>query len=797
MPDERTGFFSRPNTATDAVTPIKPWEIVIPDEIMKLPKAEYKARWLNPMTKHYLFTMAEGLNPEYRVSTGNQAARLYGVMADYDGAYTPDLIDALKRKPVSKYLPRYWCRSHSGKLHLFWFFDSPVTVTGNAHANALLKIIRQKIKVPFWGLGSDPKFELVTQEMDIGYGWEVFREGAAIPNDEIVLWDIALFNSKARDYVQDVVDIPLEVVVNEIRKRKWPKEPPGDLVIGTRCHRFWDPSGDNPTAAQLTKDGFRVYTPHDNGFKSWKSLLGAEFCEEFTATSMAPFYRDTFYCETKDEYYRFFANETPPRFEKRTEKVLRRDLMMEAMLSPKPAKGETQSDIDKALWTINRKNSVKVVAPLLYREAGLRTDEPDLGRALNTSLVVVKAAAPYLNIVKPEDLDKFPACPKKYRENPLDVKWDNPFAVEKFPHIHRFLTGFFMTNQMQFNKWVEAGAPTHDDNGLPKPWLMDTQLIHLISWLAHFYQNAARMTKNPGRGQALILAGPAGVGKSFFGCTLLGELMGGATDGKDFYLKGGRFNSGIVGCPVHYIDDQLGSTSHKLRLQFTEALKVTVANARLRYEAKFGSAVEAVRWPGRIVILANDDAQSLSVLPDLDMSTKDKFMMLKAGGVKFLWGSDDENKKWLAEELPYFAKFLIRWNIPEEIRDDRFGVEAIQHGEMAQASAENGLTHTLVEVLEACIEKSREGKDAVDPGDRDGYVIEGNAIQILKWITGIDPTFLKEVVDSHVLRQSLSTLYKNGSFGIAYDEDTKVWKIPYVLRKKSENKVDADDGGMV
>ena len=135
--------------------------------------------------------------------------------------------------------------------------------------------------------------------------------------------------------------------------------------------------------------------------------------------------------------------------------------------------------------------------------------------------------------------------------------------------------------------------------------------------------------------------------------------MGGAIDAEKFYLEGSRFNSGIVTSPVHLIDDKLGAKSQRTRLQFTEALKIVVANGVLRYEAKFGSALETVPWPGRVVILSNEDAQSMSVMPDLDMSTRDKFMMLKLGGAKYDWGTDSENQKWLGEELPYLARFLL------------------------------------------------------------------------------------------------------------------------------------------
>jgi hypothetical protein len=261
-------------------------------------------------------------------------------------------------------------------------------------------------------------------------------------------------------------------------------------------------------------------------------------------------------------------------------------------------------------------------------------------------------------------------------------------------------------------------------------------------------------------------------------------LFGGAVPADEFYLKGARFNSGIVSSPVHLIDDKLGSKTQKERLRFTEALKIVVANATMRHEAKFGNAVEAVPWPGRVVILANEDAQSLSVMPDLDISTRDKFMMLKLGGARFSWGTYAENMKWLEEELPYFARFLLGWRIPVAIRDDRFGVVAMQHSVMAQASAENGLTQVTLEVLETCIEHVTGSKDLADGTDAQGYAIEGNAVKIFKWIQSVDPSLGREVIDSRTLQQTLSTLHRNGAYNIALDETTKRWRIPYVLRKK-------------
>lgn len=777
-------FFCLPNLATDHVSASEePWkEFPVSKDVLDLPKDQYKKRWFAPETRHCLFSLCEGQNAAYIVSQGNQCAMVHGFAADFDGVFTPDIIEASRAKPPSRYLPRWWSVSQSGGLHLVWTLDRPIAVAGNVHANELLHVIATKIRAVRWGVGYDPDSEKCTQVMDIGREWHEFSPVGRIPTEEVIAWDAALFASKAKKLVDEVVDIPFDVVVAEIAKRKWPHPVPERIDIGTRCVRFWDASSDNATGAQFTKDGIRVYTPHDGGFVGWARLLGKDFTEQYTAKSMAPFFEDTWYCHTKDEYWRFFRNDTPTHFEKRTEKVLRRDLIAEARLSSKPQRGEEQSELDKALYAITRRNVVDAVAPVIYRPAG-KIRVPAVGMVLNTSLITVVKPAPRIASVSPEDLDSA-TCPGEYKKDPGVCAWDNPFAVSGFPHIHHYLTAMFMRGQKTYDDWEKSGFALHGTSCNPHPFLSDPQLVHLISWMSHFYWNAARMAEHPSVGTVLILAGPAGVGKSFFATELLGRLMGGFDYAHDMYLNGSRFTAETVKKPVHVIDDKLGSKTHRDRLKFTEALKVVAANGRVRCEAKFGSAIESLPWPGRIVILSNVDSQSLSVLPDLDMSTRDKFTMLRLGGAKYSFGTTDENQRWLAEELPSFARFLLGWKIPAEIRDDRFGVKAIQHSDMAQASAENGLTQILVDVLDSCIEETTGTRDDADRGDVDGWIVEGPAVKVFKWIKSIDDSLAREVIDARTLHQNLLTLYKSGGYNIAYDERLHRWSIPYVLRRQ-------------
>jgi hypothetical protein len=172
------------------------------------------------------------------------------------------------------------------------------------------------------------------------------------------------------------------------------------------------------------------------------------------------------------------------------------------------------------------------------------------------------------------------------------------------------------------------------------------------------------------------------------------------------------------------------------------------------------------------------------VLPDLDMSTRDKFTMLRLGNARYPFGTREQVAPWLIEELPAFARFLLGWRVPAELRDDRFGVKAVQHSDMVQASAENGLTQILADVLESCIEEVTGLRDEADRADKEGWVVEGHAVTIFKWINAVDPTFSRAVIDSKVLHQNLLTLHRSGGYNLGYDEVRHRWMIPYVMRKQ-------------
>lgn len=769
-------FFSLPNLATDEVEILNdPWNVKVDDAVLALPTREYKRRWRDASTKHWLLLLVEGRDPTRAVSSANPAAVLHGFAADYDSPVGADQMAAFSEKPPSRYRPAWWSLSHGGKLHLFWLLDRPVSLLNNTHAAKLMEVMAAKMKVALWGAGYDKSSEKPTQVIDIGREWHAFDESARVPADEVILWDAKLFERECSRMMDERIDVPFDAAVAEIRKREWPHPVPADIAPGTRCVRFWDPDADNATGAQFTQGGLRVYTPHDNGFVSWKTLLGSAFCEEYTAKSMAPFYEDTMWLSSKDVYWRFLRDRERPHFEPRSEKNIRSDMVVEAGLSDKAPRGEELSEVGKAIKTIQAKNSVQYVAPLLYEPAGRIYSEALGGDVLNISTVTLKAPAKPTSVTD-ADVKEYDGLPSRYVNDPLAAEWDNYFAVRDFPHIHRLLTCYFARGKSAYDKWIEGGAR-------PEKVLKvaDEQLPRLLSWMSHFYNDSTRRVKSTG--QALVIAGPASTGKSFFASQLLAQLMGGGDNGKSYYIENNRFTGALANTPVHYIDDCLGTlTKHGFK-GFTERLKTAVALQTIRYEEKFGSAVNALPWHGRVVILSNLDPQSLSVIPSLEQSTEDKFMMLRFSDVRFefcdVWA---DNLKWLAEELPHFARFLRMYEIPVQFRDPRFGVKAWQHPELRRASLENGTTPVILEAIFDSVDAAnalRDPKKADDP-----WAFRGTLNALYRWLTSSDPTLAREF-DRQDLGMALKAMLSKDAYNLEYSEEGRTWKIAYDFAKKS------------
>ena len=143
------------------------------------------------------------------------------------------------------------------------------------------------------------------------------------------------------------------------------------------------------------------------------------------------------------------------------------------------------------------------------------------------------------------------------------------------------------------------------------------------------------------------------------------------------------------------VDDEAPSASNAMHTAFTAKLKEHIANDTFLINGKFKKSGR-VFWRGRISCTLNDDPVSMRLLPDLDMSIKDKLMVFKCrDGYDFFPGIKDV----ISKELPAFARWLLDYEIPQERFDVRFGVQAyINPGLEAIAKADSRYSH-IIEIL--------------------------------------------------------------------------------------------------
>src|SRR5437763_4761724 len=96
----------------------------------------------------------------------------------------------------------------------------------------------------------------------------------------------------------------------------------------------------------------------------------------------------------------------------------------------------------------------------------------------------------------------------------------------------------------------------------------------------------------------------------------------------------------------------------------------------------------------RISLRVNDEPEAMMVLPPMSDSEQDslsdKLFLLRARKVEMPMPTAEQHELeafWntLVSQLPAFINFLLNWQIPEELRDGRFGIKTWHHPELLAA----------------------------------------------------------------------------------------------------------------
>lgn len=229
------------------------------------------------------------------------------------------------------------------------------------------------------------------------------------------------------------------------------------------------------------------------------------------------------------------------------------------------------------------------------------------------------------------------------------------------------------------------------------------QLPYFYGWLKIAYEALRAGAIRPG--QAMAFCGPHNCGKSLLQ-NLITEILGGRSAKPYQAMTGGTgFNKDLFGAEHLMVEDESASTDIRARRNFGAQIKnVTVAEGQ-RLHAKHKDAL-VLRPFWRLTISLNDEEENLMVLPPMDDSIPDKVMLLRARrrGMPMPTGTVEQRQAFwgtLVSELPAFLHFLTMYEIPAELRCERFGVRHYHHPDLVQALDSSAPEIRLLALIDA------------------------------------------------------------------------------------------------
>lgn len=292
-----------------------------------------------------------------------------------------------------------------------------------------------------------------------------------------------------------------------------------------------------------------------------------------------------------------------------------------------------------------------------------------------------------------------------------DVDYAGPLAGYPVGHVKVQGRRVLVTEPPTFIPAVDGGWATLEKlfRGLLGPdaedvhRIRDAQIVHFYSWLKVAMTTLRAEKRRPG--QVLVVAGPAGSGKSFLQ-NLVTRLLGGRSAKPYQYMTGAtQFNSDLFTAEHLMVEDEAASFDFRVRVKMGAMLKGQVVNEDQRCHPKHGKPV-TLRPFWRTSMTLNDDPESLMVLPPLE-GISDKVMLFRAHKTEMPM-STETLEQWGAfmalidAEMPAFVYFILnRFEIPESLRCGRYGVKHFHHQELLDMMSVLSPETKLLELIDA------------------------------------------------------------------------------------------------
>jgi hypothetical protein len=346
------------------------------------------------------------------------------------------------------------------------------------------------------------------------------------------------------------------------------------------------------------------------------------------------------------------------------------------------------------------------------------------------------------------------------------------------PLVHRpkgivYLNGFRVLNTSS----VEMFQPSEDmqvDPSRDFPWLSSyfqtlfdpvEQLDYFYAWLRRWYSSALDGRMLPG--QASFFAGVPNTGKTLLSTMILSRIFGGHIDASSFLSGEDNFNSHLFNSAVWAVDDVVPLTDTKTHLRFSALIKKMAANRTFSVREKY-RVDKLIEWNGRVVVTCNTDPESIRILPDVDLSNRDKINLFRvADRDAFTFPRNVADI--IQTELPFFLRWLIEWSPPDHVLgDSRYGVQTYCEASLFEAARHSSSAYSFLEVLL----KFFEGQVS--------DVWEGSATELLSAMLN-DDDGLAGIAAKYTTRQVGRELSKLSSQGYAVTQGrrhtTRIWII--------------------
>lgn len=624
---------------------VAPWDWKpsepLPEEV-KFDKKERDA-WINrPSTKWCVYTLHEGVNNNVRISKarkdgeGNPAHSAGGLVTDYDAKAT---LEEVKRFMENlAYKPNWVERTLSGHWRYVWLFEEKIQFPSYEFA------------VHFYSNFSTFAFDMNRGMM--GFDEPAFREpnrlwtnsgewyhihDNKIPADLSRGW-LVQASKTFKKWDLEGPKIPIEDVHKALLE-KFPKlnEWPTEFTLDSQGPTFWIDASTSPKSAIVRETGIQTFSAHaPKAFYSWSDLLGINFVKKYQAESMGRAVADVWF---NGKHY--YMKDAHGHWVSRERADTIQHLKIDRSVSSKAEK-DGSSEIERAMCYIRNHQKVVDALPYVMQPEGpiYRNGK----RILNISQLRVMTPAEGVAVWGPDG---------------------------QFPWISKFIEYLF-----------------------ENPKARET----ILAWAHRAYTGAYKL--QPEGGQALFIAGPVGIGKTLFSRSVLAPLFGGLAEAGAFLLGEDNFNSELFNAYYWAIDDsEPTSAPDKLR-KWTAGIKRAVANGMWRFNEKF-KAAGMVEWLGRLVVTLNADPESIQIIPDLSSSIKDKLIIVRTTEKKSLvFPPRYELAKILEKELPFFARYLLDYQIPEElVGENRFGVKDYADDSIVEVANQSCVLNNFHEIF--------------------------------------------------------------------------------------------------